>query len=457
MDVIEKPANISENANISFYKRKYVEKENSLFSTFIDIETAFLVFKKGKAAFAALLGTITEWYDYSLYGYMSAVLANHFFPNDDPTVSLIKHFAVFALGFIAKPLDSLIFGFIGDGRGRRYALRWSIVGIALPTALLGFLPSYNQWGVASVVILCVCRFIQGLFVSAETDGVNIFIYESLPKKWACIANSWIWISSSIGIGMASFAAGLAVLPQLPDWSWRLPFLFAGILGLVTSWFRRYLIESIDYVLYSANKPRQFDTCNTSWNVVSKNKFNMLLALLFQGSAGGVWVFYFIFWNNYLSSILHLVSNTKASFSNALFILIQIFSAPLCGYLADLRGTVRTIQIAGCLLICAIAVNGLSITLFNTVAFWLMVVTVVPIVLLNVAIYVTMMQLFMVGERYRCVSLSRAFGSMIFSSTAPLIGNFIWQKSQNPTAPLFYCALLVLIGITASLFIRKPIG
>jgi MHS family proline/betaine transporter-like MFS transporter len=291
------------NKPASGHTRKSIEVEiPDVYSGVIDFESSHLIGKKGKAIIAALLGTIVEWYDYSLYGCMAGVLAAHFFPSQDPSVSLLKHFLVFSLGFLVKPLGAYIFGTIGDNLGRKKALRWSIVGIALPTVIIGCLPSYNEIGVSAVVILCLCRLTQGLFISAEADGVNIFIYETLSKKRACLANSSTWISSSLGFGLAAFLSGIVLSPKLPEWAWRLPFLLAGVLGLITLWLRKSLIESYDYMLYRKSTDDASVKTRSFWQAIKFHKFKILFALMLKGAGGGACYFYCVFWYNYFRSM-----------------------------------------------------------------------------------------------------------------------------------------------------------
>src|SRR3546814_12794400 len=122
---------------------------------------------KRKTLLTALAGTFIEYYDYALYGFTASLIAVHFFPEDDPTVSLIQTFGIFALGSCAKPLGALIFGSLGDSRGRRFSLRLSMLGIALPTMVIGLLSDYITWGRVSPFILLLCLLFQVLLGAGE--------------------------------------------------------------------------------------------------------------------------------------------------------------------------------------------------------------------------------------------------------------------------------------------------
>ena len=198
---------------------------------------------KFKNFFIALCGTVIEYYDYALYGFSAAIIAGHFFPQSDPTVALLQTFGVFATGSMAKPLGSLVFGRLGDRKGRKPTLSISMVGIAIPTTLIGLLPGYEQWGWISPFMLLLCRIFQGIFLAGEYDGVVIFVLEHIKKNRACFANSIIGVAAFSGIYLASVASSIVSSQSMPDWVWRVPFLIGGVLGMITLILRRYLNET----------------------------------------------------------------------------------------------------------------------------------------------------------------------------------------------------------------------
>jgi MHS family proline/betaine transporter-like MFS transporter len=440
------------NKSISSHTRKYKGVEiPDVYSGALDFECSHLIGKKGKAMIAALLGTLVEWYDYSLYGYMSVVLSRHFFPNVNPTISLIQHFLVFALGFLARPLGAYIFGSIGDHYGRKYALRWSIIGIALPTILIGCLPSYNQIGITAIILLCLFRLSQGIFVSAESDGVNIFLYETLSKKHPCLANSFNWMTSSFGIGLAAFVSGIALKSTFPEWTWRLPFFLSGILGLITILYRRNLIESYDYVLFKNKGPG--NRSKSYLKVILDNRFAFFINIIVHGSACGMYYFYFVFWNNYLSQILNILPASEACLKASFIILISTILAPVWGIIADRIGIRRAVNLASLFCIGMIAFNGISLHYLNTIPTSIMVATAIAIVCFYIPVLVLFIRLYDIGERYRCMSMGNAVGVVIFSSSTPVIATCFWKYFQNPVAPLFYCALLLLMGFVGACFAK----
>jgi MHS family proline/betaine transporter-like MFS transporter len=130
-----------------------------------------------RAIIAGIAGNVMEWYDFSVYGYFATVIGRHFFPTQDATSSLIAAFGVFAAGFMMRPLGSLIFGHIGDRLGRKLALTTSVMVMAVPTFLIGLLPTYRQIGLLAPVLLVLLRLVQGLSVGGEYTTSSIFLVE----------------------------------------------------------------------------------------------------------------------------------------------------------------------------------------------------------------------------------------------------------------------------------------
>jgi len=203
----------------------------------------FQKLKKLKLFFPAILGTIVEYYDYALYGFCASLLAAQFFPADDPTVALLKTYGIFLTGSLSKPLGALIFGSIGDRFGRRVALQISMLGIVIPTTLIGLMPTYDQIGWMAPALLLMCRILQGMFTEGESEGVRIFLYESIGKTRPCFANSLSGVACMSGIYLASCAFSLVMNFKMLEYAWRIPFIVGGILGILVFWSRHSLSES----------------------------------------------------------------------------------------------------------------------------------------------------------------------------------------------------------------------
>ena len=132
------------------------------------------------AVLAGVIGNILEWYDFALYGFMASVLSGLFFPDSNHLVSLIATYGVFAVGFIMRPLGSVVFGWMGDTFGRSRTLILSVAMMAFPTLCLGLLPVYAQAGVYAPLLLVLVRMVQGLSVGGEFSTSVTYLVETAP-------------------------------------------------------------------------------------------------------------------------------------------------------------------------------------------------------------------------------------------------------------------------------------
>ena len=401
---------------------------------------------KLKLFIPAILGTIVEYYDYALYGFAASLIAQHFFPTTDPTIGLLKAYGVFIAGSCSKPLGSLIFGYLGDKYGRSIALKLSMFGIALPTAMVGLIPGYETWGWTSALILLICRMLQGMFVTGESDGVRIFIFESMPKTRPCLTNSISGMATMVGVYFASTATSFAANPSFPDYAWRIPFIVGGIMGVFIVLLRKSLEETPDYIEHLqmlSKKPKQDDSEISFLNVILKNRKGVFITALLYGVVGGGYHFFFVFLGPYLSSTLHILDVNQATLITSNAILIYTLCAPLAGYLADRFEPVRTLKFSAItfLGILGLGVYTLSQKYFPT---WLWFLFAVNLSFLHTPGFVVLFKQFSVGERFRCISVGHALGSMALSGTSPFICLQLWQSTQSNLAPLYYFGFLTML-------------
>ena len=195
-----------------------------------------------KVVAAGIIGNVMEWYDFAVYGYFARTIGNLYFPTEDPGASLLAAFAVFAVGFLMRPIGAIVFGHIGDRVGRGPALLWSVVAMAVPTFVIGLLPTYAEIGIAASLLMLICRIMQGLAVGGEYTSSAVFLAETADPDKRGAATAWAPFGAVAGIllGSAVGAAILNVMPleQVVAWGWRVPFLFGVVVGAVGFILRR---------------------------------------------------------------------------------------------------------------------------------------------------------------------------------------------------------------------------
>ncbi|MEU1056757.1 MFS transporter [Streptomyces sp. NPDC005876] len=201
-----------------------------------------------RIAAAALAGTAIEFYDFFVYGTAAAlVFGPLFFPTFSPLAGTLAAFATFGVGFVARPLGSVLFGHIGDRRGRRPVLMASLLLTGASTVAVGCLPSYGTIGVAAPLLLVGLRFLQGLGLGGEWGGAVLLASEHAPAQRRVLWSSFPQVGPALGFLLANGVV-LALSSALSDarfaqWGWRVPFWAAGVLALAGLWLRSSLAES----------------------------------------------------------------------------------------------------------------------------------------------------------------------------------------------------------------------
>ena len=201
-----------------------------------------------RAVVAATVGTTIEWYDFLLYSTMAGlVFGKLFFPNEDPLTATLNSFAIYFVGFVARPIGAFIFGHYGDRVGRKSTLIVTLVLMGISTFLVAFLPGYASIGIWGAVLLTILRLLQGIGVGGEWGGSVL-----LAMEWARHNNERGFLSSwpQFGGPAGLFLANLAVLvfsrmsgDAFLSWGWRIPFALSIVLVGIGLWIRLRILET----------------------------------------------------------------------------------------------------------------------------------------------------------------------------------------------------------------------
>jgi MFS family permease len=199
---------------------------------------------------ASSLGTVFEWYDFYLYGLLTAIIAAQFLTGLNPTTSFIMALLIFAAGFVVRPFGALVFGRIGDMFGRRYTFIITLLVMGTSTFLVGCLPTYKTAGVAAPIMLVALRMLQGLALGGEYGGAATYVAEHAPDDKRGLYTSWIQITATAGLAMALLIVIMVRSPvtgvgeeAFKAWGWRIPYLASGLFLMVGLWLRLKLHES----------------------------------------------------------------------------------------------------------------------------------------------------------------------------------------------------------------------
>lgn len=406
------------------------------------------------------IGNLTEWYNFLLYGYLASVISQLFFPYHDKLVSLTLTFTVFALSFFARPFGGILFGWIGDKYGRQRALLFSLTLMAIPTFLIGCLPTYASIGIASPILLCLLRLCQGLSAGGEHTGSAVYVAEYAPANRRSLWVSTVPISAALGVLISSIASLIIVNSfthaQLLAWGWRSGYWIGTILCIISIALRITLPETPCFQNLQKETQRHRVTLSHLLKDSSVIK-NLFLVFILASCWGVFYQIIFIWMPTYLTEINHF-TNAMGLQINSIFMLLFTFLILCMGYCADYMSRKRML-ILSCSLMVLMAIPLfmlLSAGSLLQVYFAMTLFTIIFSIFIPAA-FVCMVESFHTEIRYTGLSFAFNMGLAIFGGTCPLIVTWLIEVTGNNIAPGFYMMLFSVIGLLASIVIHDKRG
>ncbi|KGF80146.1 MFS transporter [Massilia sp. JS1662] len=298
-----------------------------------------------KVAAATIVGSMLEWYDFYLYATMaSIVFSKVFFDASDASGASMKAFATFAIGFVARPLGGIFFGYFGDRYGRKKMLYVTFCLMGICTAAIGLIPSYATIGVWAPLLLVAIRVVQGLGAGAELAGAAVTSYEHAADGKRGRQGAWPALGLNLGLLLSSLTVYLLTLGGdafLLAGGWRIPFLFSLVLVLIGLWVRKSLPETPAYRGDQARQKKPFRELFT---------FNLKgLGVVFFVAVGYNALSYIFktFSLAYLTQFKGVSANVT-SLSVTLASFVALFAVPLFGWLCDVFSSKKVLVAGGIL-------------------------------------------------------------------------------------------------------------
>ena len=407
-----------------------------------------------RAVIASTIGTSIEWYDFFLYSIVTGlVFAKQFFPNQDPWVGTLNAFAVYAVGFIARPVGAYIFGHYGDRIGRKGALIATLLLMGIATFLVAFVPGYAQIGIWGAVILTVLRFIQGVGVGGEWGGSVL-----LAMEWTKTYGNRGFVASwpQFGVPVGSFLANLAVLAfanTLPSehfqtWGWRIPFLFSGVLVVIGLWIRLSILETPTFSkLVADNKIEKAPAAK----VLKKQSGSVILSALIRLAEQTPYYIFTAFIFAY--GVTHLKMD-KTFFLNAMlvFAVIEFFLIPFFGHLSDRIGRKNMYLIgAATMVVCSFLFFALLDSGNPVLIFLGAILGSLPHAMVYGPQAALIAEQFTPRMRYSGASLGYQLASIIAGGPSPLIAAWLFATYKSGMVIAWYMAICAVIAFVATLF------
>ncbi|WOE32218.1 MULTISPECIES: MFS transporter [unclassified Acinetobacter] len=417
-----------------------------------------------KVAFATIIGTTIEWYDFFIYAAAAGLVFNTlFFSPAGSQLGTLLAFATVGLSFLFRPLGAFLAGYFGDKIGRRAILVVTLIAMGLSTALIGLLPTYESIGIWAPVFLLLLRMLQGLSAGGEWGGAVLMAVEHAPVHKRGRFGSFPQIGVPLGLLLASaiFALMSGVIAPgdaFLEWGWRIPFLFSIILLFLGHWLRKSVEES---PVFEEIKQRK-SASKTPIKDLFKHHTGLVIvaALVFAGNSAIGYMTTGGFIQNYTTNPEGPLAlpRTPILISVTISAVIWLAFTWFSGGLSDKIGRRKTY------------IYGFIIQFFGVIALFPLVnigeIWSVSLGLCVLAVGIGMTygaqsafysELFPASIRFSGVSISYALGAILGGAFSPLIASWLVTTTGSTNAVAVYLAIMTIIGLIATLLLKDRSG
>ncbi|EST38319.1 hypothetical protein N566_08055 [Streptomycetaceae bacterium MP113-05] len=406
---------------------------------------------------AATVGGVVESFDWTIYAVLAPYFASEMFPGDDPVAKLLGAYLGFAVGFLVRPFGSYVIGRISDRRGRRFGLMLSMGLISAASFLLAALPTAGQIGVLAPVLLVAIRMVQGLSMGGENPSVAAYVTETAPKRlrflYSGISYSGIILGNILCFGALTVMLTVLGEDGVADGGWRIGFVVAGLMGLLSLWVRRTAQESEEFTAGSEDSTSAAAAAAERRSLFRASARNMVAVFL---TTLGITVSYY-FGTTYMPQYaerLGLSSGAEGTAAMLVPLALLIVAMAAFGVLADRVGSTRTVRTGlGLLAVCTVPVFQAMEA--GVLPVWLATILhlfclAAPLALFNVFFA----RLFPVQIRVVAMGLPFTAAVGLFGGTFPMVAEALAGAGHIALVPWLAAAACV-VSFGATFLIRRP--
>jgi MFS transporter, MHS family, proline/betaine transporter len=399
---------------------------------------------------AVSIGNALEWYDISSYGYFAVYVSKAFFPNSDPTISLLLTFGTFGLAFLIRPIGGLVLGAYADRHGRKASLMISIVMMTMGTLAIACMPTYQTIGILAPIAVLTARLLQGFSAGGEFGSSTAFLVEHAPDRRGFIA-SWQFASQGLGaIFSSAFGIGLILWmtpAEMDSWAWRIPFFFGVLVGPAGIYIRNHLEDATAPPAAKQDSPIR--------QVFLHQKLRVMLGIGALAISTAV-NYLIVYMPTYVVKTLNLapIVGFEATFAGAVAV---TFLTPFAGAISDRIGRTTHMIAANLLLLLSIVPAFLMLTRNPTPT--VIIIAVIWLATLKSLYYgplaALMSELLPAATRATGLGLGYNIGVTLFGGMGPVIMTWLGAIAFiGDLSPAYYLTVVGIISLSALITIRR---
>ena len=413
-----------------------------------------MTWREWRVVILASLGGALEYYDFIVYGIFAKYIAGAFFPAQDALGSLMLAFAVFGVGYLARPLGGVILAHFGDRYGRRRVFITSILAMSSATVLMGLLPTYAQWGPAATALMVLLRLTQGFCVGGELPAATTYVAETAPRK-AGLACGAVFVCINTGVALASLLSLIlhqtASETSVASWGWRVAFLLGGVMGLGSFLLRLTLEETAEF-----SHMRSHAAKRPLGEILRDFRGPIIVGVAVTTSVAA--------WNGllfghlpaYLTTVLHY-SGLESIQAQNLCLLVISFGNLFWAWLGD-RIPRRLIMLTGAALVTLLSYPFYKAAADRSINLMVLVAIAGAVGSMFTGTFAAILaDLFPTRVRFSGVALSMNIGLSVVSGAAPLTATWLVSATGQSTAPAYFMIVAAFIAVIGALFLKRYDG
>lgn len=406
---------------------------------------------KKKSLFASAVGNVLEWYEWSAYAVFAPFIAAVVFDSSNPVSALLSTLAVFAVGFLMRPLGGIVFGRIADRRGRKFVLVTTMLMMAGGSLVIGIMPTYDSVGIWASVILLAARITQGFAHGGESATAYSYVSEIAPPHrrgmWGSVAFIAIFGGSALAYSVGGGVTSVLSNDAVAEWGWRIPFLIGALLALVALYLRRSMEESEVFDAQAADEGPRIPRATV-----------VRAVLLMIGMTSGITAAHYT-WTSYISTYAITQKDMNPDTAYWMLVvaqLIALVSLPFWGLLSDRIGRRPMLfAFAGLMF-----VLQFPLTAMITSSGWtLLVATTVALLVVSIPASVlsaTLSESFPTKLRTQAIGFAYSISVAVFGGSSPYLNQLLVGQGIGWAFSIYIMVLCAFTGI-ACMFMRETKG